>query len=69
MVTFVAGSVLWRVASRERALVAPFAADVDRLEALIDRADQAMYQSKRAGRNRVTRWAASLGEAPTTAAV
>ncbi|HEV7913406.1 MAG TPA: diguanylate cyclase [Albitalea sp.] len=42
--------------------VAHFGADVERLEVLIDRADQAMYQSKRAGRNRVTRWTAAMSE-------
>jgi diguanylate cyclase (GGDEF)-like protein len=42
---------------------APFAPEVERLGMLIDRADQAMYQSKRAGRNRVTRWSDAIGEA------
>jgi diguanylate cyclase (GGDEF)-like protein len=45
--------------------VAPLVAGVDRLEMLIDRADQALYESKRTGRNRVTRWTAAMDKAAT----
>ncbi|HUG25246.1 sensor domain-containing diguanylate cyclase [Piscinibacter sp.] len=49
--------------------VAHFATDIDRLETLVDRADQALYQSKRAGRNRVTRWTTTTGNEASASAV
>lgn len=47
--------------------MAQFEPGLTSLAELVDRADQALYQSKRGGRNRVSRWSAAAGSEAETA--
>lgn len=47
--------------------MALFEPELASLADLVDRADQALYQSKRGGRNRVSRWSAAAGSEAETA--